>query len=107
MPKRKPPPKKRAWVRVVNGELRVNLTSGEVLTPVRDLSVADARQLVVGMPVFYFGYGIPVRELTGESAAIDLALTSSRDDVDGWEYNTFAFFRGDRGTAAVVIEHHH
>jgi len=107
MPNRKTPPEKRVWARMVIREWRVNLVSGEVLQPVRELQVEEARRADSSMPVFYLGYLIPVRELTGDIASIESELAQSRQDDDGFEWNSFALFRGDRGTEAVIIEHNH
>src|SRR5664279_123362 len=107
MPKRKPPPEKRVWARLVNREWRVNLVSGEILRPVRELSVLEARSAASSLPVFYLGFLIPVRELTGDRSAIESELALSEDDVEGSEWNSFTLFRGDRGTEAVIIDHNH
>jgi hypothetical protein len=107
MPKRKPPPENRAWARIVNHEWRVNLVSGEVLSPVREISAVEARRLAKSLPVFYLGYLIPTRELSGDEPAIEAELNHDRDQTSGFEHNSFALHRGDRGTEAVIIEHHH
>jgi hypothetical protein len=107
VPKPKRPPEKRVWARIVNGEWRVNLMNGEVLIPVRRLSVIEARRMMTNLPTFYLGFLMPVRELTGDKAAIEAELALSRAKVTGYEWNSFELFRGDRGTEAVVIEHHH
>lgn len=107
MPKRKPPPEKRVWARIVDREWRVNLVSGEILRPVRDLSVEDARRAASTLPVFYLGFLLPVRELTGNRSSIESELAQPRDEVEGVEWNSFSLFRGDRGTEAVIIEHNH
>ena len=107
MPKRKRPPEKRVWARIVNREWRVNLVSGEVLTPVRDLSATEARVLMMGRAVFSLGFLMPVRELRGDDTAIASLLNSTESDVRGPEWNSIALFRGGHGTEAIVIEHHH
>jgi hypothetical protein len=65
------------------------------------------RDLVGTLPVYYLGYLIPVRDLTGDAAAIAAELAESRAHVAVPEYNDLHLFRGDRGTEAVVIEHQH
>lgn len=107
MTKGKRAPEKRDWARIVNREWRLNLVSGEVMTPARELSVAEARKLVVTLPVYYLGYLISVRQITGDKAAIAAELGRSRTDVGGAEFNEFYLFRGDRGSEAVVIDHQH
>jgi len=107
MPKRKPPPERRVWARVIDREWRLNLVGGEVLRPERELSVEDARRAAAAMPVFYLGYLLPVLELTADSSSIESELNRSREDIDGPEWNSFALFRGDRGAEAMIIEHHH
>lgn len=107
MPKRKPPPEKRVWARIVNREWRVNLPSGEILTPVRLLSKAEAQTLSMTLPVYYLGFVLPVRDLTSDRALIAAELAHTGDDVTGPEWNELHLFRGDRGTEAVIIEHHH
>ena len=107
MPKRKLPPEKRTWARLVHQEWQLNLVSGEVLVPVRELSASEARQLSRTLPVFYFGFGMPVRDLTGDSGAIEAELNLTRNDVRGPEWNYLALYRGPRGTEAVVIDHQH
>ncbi len=107
MPKRKPPPEQRVWARMVDREWRVTLVSGEVLRPVHELSVVDARSATLRLPVFFLGFLLPVRELTGDRSLIDSELAQSRDDVDGPEWNSFTLFRGDRATEALIIDHNH
>lgn len=107
MPTRRPRPEKRDWARIVDREWRLNLVSGEALSPVREVSVREARELVARLPVYYLGYLISVRRLTGDSDAIEAELGRSRADVDGSEFNEFHLFRGDRGTEALVIDHRH
>lgn len=79
MPKREPPPEQRVWARMVDREWRVTLVRGEVLRPVHELSVADARSATLRLPVFFLVFLL----------------------------NSFALFRGDRGTDAVIIDHNH
>lgn len=107
VPKRKPPPAQRVWARVVDREWRVHLVSGEILRLVSDLTTESARQAARSLPVYTIGYLLPVTELTGDEAAMGAELARPYDEVDGFEGNTFALFRGDRGTEAVVIERHH
>lgn len=107
MTKRRPPTEKRDWARIVNREWRLNLATGEALTPVRELSKGEAKVLAETLPVYYFGYLIPVRQLTGDSTAIARELAQSASDASDPEYNEFHLFRGDRGTDAVIVVHQH
>jgi hypothetical protein len=107
MPKRKPPPVKRTWARIVNREWQLNLVGGEILTPVRELSVAEGRQLIKKLRVFYFGYGMPVRELSGDGAAIESELKLVSGDVRIPERNELELYRSPGGTEAVVVYHQH
>ena len=107
MPRPKQKPNSRDWARIVNREWRLTTASGEVLIPVRPIDAAEARELSSGQPVYYLGYLIPVRVLTGDRAALEVELSLSGAETTGPEYNTFHLFRGDRGTEAVVVEHHH
>jgi hypothetical protein len=107
MPKRKPPPEKRTWSRIVNGEWRVYLVSGEVLAPVRDLTIIEAHTLATVMSVYHLGYLLPVRDLTNDHTAIASEFALAADGISGPEFNELHLFRGDGGTEAVVIEHRH
>ena len=107
MPKRKPPPEKRTWARIVNREWQLNLVDGEILTPVRELSVLEGRQLIRNLRVFYFGYGMPVRELSGDGAAIESELKLVSGDVRIPERNGLELYRSTDGAEAVVIYHQH
>lgn len=107
MPKRKPPPEKRIWARIVNREWRVHLVSGEVLTPVRDLPIGEAREFAKLLPVYFLGYGLPVRDLTNDANAISSEFALAAADISGPEFNELRLFRGDRGTEAVIIERFH
>lgn len=95
------------WARVVDREWRVHLVSGETLGPVSSLTTESARHAARSLPVYMIGFLLPVEELTGDEAAINAELARPYDELGGFEGNTFALFRGDRGTEAVVIERHH
>jgi len=50
MPKRKPPPERRVWARVINHAWRATLVDGEVLTPIRDITAAEAADVSASLP---------------------------------------------------------
>ena len=106
MPKRKPPPEKRIWARMLGTEWQINLLDGEVLKPVRDLTAPEARELVSGRRVFLISYLSPVRELTGDSRTIETQLAAVSNEPALFA-NSASLFRGARGSEAVVLEYHH
>lgn len=107
MAKRRKPPERRVWARLVDREWRVTLVDGEVLRPVGPLSPAEARTASTQVRTFLIGFLMPVVDLTGDDRAIRAATSLTATDDSGAEWNSCARFRGDRGTEAVVIEHHH
>lgn len=107
MPKRKAPPTPKVWARIVDREWRVHLVGGETLRPVKELTAKEARVAAQSLPVYSLGYLLPVEELTGDGAAIETELARAHGRVEGFEGNTFALSRGERGSEAVVVERHH
>jgi hypothetical protein len=71
------------------------------------LTVPDARELAAKLRVFYFGYAIPVRELTGDRKAIETELESADEERAGPEWNRLALFQSASGVQALVIDHRH
>lgn len=94
------------WARQLNGEWQVNLVDGEVLRPVREVTVDEARALARGLRVFWVSYLAPVRELTGDERALAIELDRVSNDMV-LESNSSELFRGSRGTEALVLLHHH
>jgi len=106
MPKRKPAPERRVWARHLNGEWQVNLVDGEVLKPVRDVTLEEARVLATHLRVFWVSYPSPVRELTDDADALAEELALVTNDMR-LESNSSVLFRGSGGTEALVLHHHH
>jgi hypothetical protein len=106
MPKRKAPPEKHTWARMLGREWQVILVSGEVLKPARDLSATEARELASIHLVFLLSYGSPVRDLTGDARAIAKEIDLIADEPLLFT-NSASLFRGSMGSAAVVLEYIH
>jgi hypothetical protein len=108
MAKRKPPPEKKVWARIVNQSWEIYLTNGETLRPIKLIGRGQAEQMARAMSVYRISFLSPVVNLTGNEKQIasELALVddSGRSDFDT---NTVWIFGADTQTRAVVFEYNH
>jgi hypothetical protein len=106
MPKRKPPAAKKTWARQLRDGWHLMLATGEDLRPTRELDVVEAAQLARTLPVYWFGFMVPVRELTGQSAEIAAELAKVADSF-AFDTTSLYLFEAPGGVKAVVFEYHH
>lgn len=105
-PKRKPPPDRKVWARIVGGEWHINLPDGTKFTHRRDLDRLEAGKLAKTLPVYLISYLSPVVDLTGDAVAIEKEVANTSENFRLFS-NTAALFSTPSGTQAVVFEHHH
>jgi hypothetical protein len=108
MAKRKLPPEKKVWARIVKQGWEIYLTNGETLRPIELIGRGQAEQLARTLSVYRISFLSPVVNLTGneKQIAAELALVddSGRSDFDT---NSAWIFGADSQTRAVVFEYNH
>jgi hypothetical protein len=108
MAKRKLPPEKKVWARIVNQGWEIYLTSGETLRPIEPIDRGHAERLARTLSVYRISFLSPVVQLTGEEKqiAVELALVDDSGQSD-FDTNSAWIFAADAQTRAVVFEYHH
>jgi hypothetical protein len=107
MPKRKPPPAPKLWARMIAGrDWEIYPTDGKTLREIETLTVSAARELSDSVPVYWISFLSPVREITGDSRAIEAELKLVNPTVY-YDTNTVSLFGSSSGSRAVVFEYQH
>ena len=105
-PKRKAPPERKIWARIVGGEWYINLPDGTKLNKSRDLDQPEAGNLAKSLPVCLISYLSPVVDLTGDAVAIEREVENTSENIRLFA-NSAALFSAASGAQAVVFERHH
>ncbi len=108
MAKRKLPPEKKVWARIVNQGWEIYLTTGETLRPIESIGRGQAERLARTLSVYRISFLRPVVDLTGneKQIAVELALLDDSGPSD-FDMNSAWIFGAGAQARAVVFEYHH